>query len=181
MSPTLRRLISMLNIKDCYRIIHGKTKEFSRYYEIQNKQGATRIDRIYASSTLFILQAKYIPLSFSDHWGHIIKIKIHDDITILQCPRPKSDFKIKTKIVDDISFQKEVATSLEYWKYLKEKYDHNILEWWEFIVKKGIRDIAIDHTREQNKENQGKLNLLMLTQLHYGKKSEMGIFLLQIN
>ena len=164
----------MLEIKDCHRVIHGKEKAYSRYYVKQNNLGATRIDRIYASSKLFVIQSEYIPLSFSDHWGQNTKIKIQDDITILQCPRPKTDFKIKPKVVDDIMFQSEISENYEYWEFLKHKYNYNILEWWECIVKVGIKNIAIDHTKKHNKENQGKLNLLILSQLHYAKKIREG-------
>ena len=53
---------------------------------------------------------------------------------------------------------------------LKERYDYNILDWWENLVKPGVKAIIVNHTKHQNKDNQGKLNMLMLSQYIMQKK-----------
>ena len=66
-SPSLKRLIGMLKVKDCHRVIYGKEQHFSRFYKKDTSQGATRLDRIYINDSLFVKKSEYKPISFSDH------------------------------------------------------------------------------------------------------------------
>ena len=93
-----------------------------------------------------------MPIAFSHHWGQTVKIQLTENITTLQCPKPKNDFKIRKEIVDNEEFQEEFIQEYTHWEFLKEKYNYNILEWWECIVKPGIKSIAIKHTKEENKK-----------------------------
>ena len=67
-----------------------------------------------------------------------------------------------------------MKNSLKQWENLRSKYNHNILDWWEYLVKPKIRDIAIFHSREINKSKTGHLNLLILKQLHFSKMVRLG-------
>ena len=74
-SPTLKRLNNLHNLKDTYKKLYPKGKEFSRYYTSKDcNSGATRLDRIYTSSNLTPTYAKYLPHPFSDHYSFITKI-----------------------------------------------------------------------------------------------------------
>ena len=48
------------------------------------------------------------------------------------------------------------------------------MDWWEYLVKPKIREIAIFHSREINKNKTGRLNLLILKQLHFSKMVRLG-------
>ena len=42
----------------------------------------------------------------------------------------------------------------------KNKFNYNTVDWWESVVKPGIKDIAITFTRSHNKSKYGELNML---------------------
>ena len=44
----------------------------------------------------------------------------------------------------------------------KNKLSHNTVDWWELVVKPGIKNIAITFTRIYNKSRYGELNMLYL-------------------
>ena len=50
-----------------------------------------------------------------------------------------------------------------------EKYNYNLIEWWEWVVKPGIKEEAVLKTREINKSSSGKLNMLFAKQIFYHK------------
>ena len=49
-----------------------------------------------------------------------------------------------------------------------------MLTWWEELVKPGIKKIAIDRTKEVNRDRQAQLNLLMMRQYFLTKKVKLG-------
>ena len=49
-----------------------------------------------------------------------------------------------------------------------------VLRWWEIYVKPGIRRIAIQRSKELNKEKRSKLNLLLLNQVYLTNKLQGG-------
>ena len=49
-----------------------------------------------------------------------------------------------------------------------------ILTWWEVLVKPGIKKLAIERTKELNKERKSLLNLLMMRQCYLTKKVQSG-------
>ena len=105
-SPTLKRLINLHELKDTYRTLHPKGKEYSRYYTIkENLSGATRLDRIYTSKHMTIVNAKYLPNPFSDHFCYITSIKTDNYSQKSHVPRPQPSFKIHPKVVDDPDIQ----------------------------------------------------------------------------
>ena len=153
-------------------MLYPNYKQFSRYYSSQERGGATRLDRIYISENEKIISSDYFSVPFSDHWGHWTQIKVNSNIFCKKLPKPKFSFKIKPKIVDDISFQNQVKVSISQWKLLRTK--DNILDWWELLVKPGIKNIAINRTREINKSSTGRLNFLYIKQLYYNKLFHQG-------
>ena len=77
MSPSLTRLTQIFDMKDSYRSLHPTTKIFSHYYHtVQLGQGATRIDRSYNWGQLEVVEAKYVPVAFSDHMAYIVTLSL---------------------------------------------------------------------------------------------------------
>ena len=74
MSKRLQRLTKLKNWQDSYSTLNASALVFSRYYENNMVEGATRIDRSYHFGDMRVAQAWYLPLAFSDHFGLITKI-----------------------------------------------------------------------------------------------------------
>ena len=109
MSPSLKRLITLLGVKDDFRTLHKDLCHFSRYYSKQaSQEGATRIDRIYSSDNLIPISAKYIPAAMSDHMLCEVVLRIKETLEVISIPKPKLPFKIRPSIVDNADFQNEV-------------------------------------------------------------------------
>ena len=54
------------------------------------------------------------------------------------------------KILDSPEFLNELVKNIEKWEALREKYNHNVVKWWEHIVKPGLRELAIMKTKDRN-------------------------------
>ena len=80
MSRGLQRLIKLKNWQDSFRTLNPSAQVFSRYYENNRAEGATRIDRNYHFGDMRVAQAWYLPLAFSDHFGLITKISLADPL-----------------------------------------------------------------------------------------------------
>ena len=55
-------------------------------------------------------------------------------------PKPRPSFKIHPKIVDDPDFQSELKIKLEKWTVNKIKFNFDMVNWWEAVVKPGIKN-----------------------------------------
>ena len=94
-SPTLKRLLNLYNLKDAYKFIYPRGKDFSRYYSNKGNQlNATRIDRIYFSKLLRPTLARYVSNPFSDHHCFITSIMTDDISQKSYVPKPRPAFKI---------------------------------------------------------------------------------------
>ena len=49
-----------------------------------------------------------------------------------------------------------------------------VLTWWEVLVKPGVRNLAIQRTKEVNRERRAHLNLLMMRQSYLTRKVKLG-------
>ena len=49
-----------------------------------------------------------------------------------------------------------------------------VLHWWEGLVKPGIKKLAINRSKELNKEKRSELNLLLLRQSYLTRKLQSG-------
>jgi exonuclease III len=81
MSNCLKRVNKVFDMKDSYRALYPKVQAFSRYYEDTRGQGATCIDRQYHFGNNTVREAKYLPLSFSDHHSFIVTICLPDPLS----------------------------------------------------------------------------------------------------
>ena len=59
MSNGLSRLVKLGDWQDSFRTLHPNSKSFSRYYENQRAEGATRIDRSYHYGMIKVVEAKW--------------------------------------------------------------------------------------------------------------------------
>ena len=95
MSPSLTRLTQIFDMKDSYRSLHPTTKIFSHYYHtVQLGQGATRIDRSYNWGQLDVVEAKYVPVAFSDHMAYIVTLSLPETSYRMISPRSRPLFKV---------------------------------------------------------------------------------------
>ena len=93
-----------------------------------------------------ITNAKYLPNPFSYHFCYVTSIKTDNYSQKLHIPKPLPSFKIHPKVVDDPDFQSEINLELDKWTINKDKYGYNTVDWWESVVKPGIKYIAISYT-----------------------------------
>ena len=162
-SSCLRRLVKIFNWSDSFRILYPQMKAFSRYYEVRGDLRASRIDRQYQWGDIEIIAADHFPVAFSDHFALVTRIKVPAQITKLLCPKARPMFKIKEEVARDQKFQDRVKISMSEWENVR-KHGLPITQWWEYIVKPGIRKIGLERCKEINSDRQSTLNLLLLRQ-----------------
>ena len=174
LSPSLVRLVKTFSFQDSYRILYPSRKCFSRYYETKFGGGASRLDRNYQYGQIMINETKYESIAFSDHMAHILKIDIPE--CIMKCKSPKSRplFKTKPEVVLDEVFQSRLKGAMEQWLDVKKKLGVPVINWWEGLVKPGIRKIAISRSKEMNRNKRGELDLLLLRQAYLARKLQRG-------
>ena len=111
----------------------------------------------------------------SDHMLLEATLELNINFRKLKMPKPKIPFKMRQEIIDDVDFQNEIKEKIDFWNFLRFQYSYDIVEWWELMVKPGIKDIAIEYTKNRNKSNMGYLNFLFMKQLHFSKKVREGV------
>ena len=86
-SNSLKRVVKAFDLLDSFKTIHPKVQAYSRYYGDVRGHGASRIDRQYHWGEITIKEAKYLPLSFSDHYGLVISLILPDHLSRMLSPR----------------------------------------------------------------------------------------------
>ena len=173
MSASLKRLVKTFAWNDSFRSLHPLAETFSRYYESQHGEGATRIDREYHWGDMVILEARYVGIAFSDHLALVITVRLPEQFSRLMCPRSRPQFKAKPEVVRDQLFQQRLKEKFSNWSEVKDS-GLDILSWWELIVKPGLKKLLIQRGKELNKEKSGHLNLLLLKQAYFVLKIQRG-------
>ena len=103
------------------------------YYENNRAEGATRIDRNYHYGEMRIVEAKYLPIAFSDHFSLVPKT-----LSRAVCPKSRSTFKLTPEVIRDPLFQErleEVMLSYNRVREFQGSQTLGILRWWEMLVK----------------------------------------------
>ena len=59
------------------------------------------------------------------------------------------------------------------WREVKD-LGLDVLKWWELVVKPGIKKLAIQRSKQLNKEKNGELNMLLLRQAYLARKLQGG-------
>ena len=132
MSPSLRRLIKLFNLTDSFRSLHPHQKVFSRYFNINGQNGATRIDRSYHWGSVAPSAGWYESVAFSDHLLYIVKLTIPNTMQKILSPKSRPFF-IKPEIILENKFKTDLQTAMMRWKEVKQA-GLNILDWWELVV-----------------------------------------------
>ena len=173
MSNSLKRVVKVFDMKDSFRSLYPKVKAFSRYYGDIRGHGATRIDRQYHFGNITIQEAKYLPLSFSDHHGLVVSICLPDPLTKIICPNGRPTFRLTDAVINDLLFQESLANAFVDWLNIKA-FGMNTLLWWEVVVKPGIRKLGMLRGKQMAKVSRAELNLLLVRQAYLNKKVKQG-------
>ena len=158
---------------DSFRLLYPKLSAYSRYYGDVRGHGATRIDRQYHWGDLTIKEAKYLPLSFSDHHGLVVVISLPDPLSRIICPKGRPSFRLMDEVISDPDFQHSLAEVMLGWQRVKS-FGLDTIQWWEIIVKPGIKKLAMARGRQLNKNKKETLNLLLVRQAYLNKKVKLG-------
>ena len=174
MSPSLSSMTKTFSMVDSFRSLYPSTQTYSHYYHtLHQGHGATRIDRSYHWGRISVIDARYEPIAFSDHMAYIVSLSVPTLSSSSISPRTRPLFKIRPEVIGDKLFQERLADSMKDWEELKH-LGLEVLEWWEIVVKPGIKKLAIQRSKELNWEKRGKLNLLLLQQAYLAKKLQAG-------
>ena len=174
MSPSLKRLISTFSLVDSYRSLYPHTVSYSRYYSRGGGEvGASRIDRSYHWGELQVAESEYEAVAFSDHFAHIVTVKLPDNMGHSISPRSRPFFKVSPEIVMDDVFRAWLQRDMIGWLEVKER-GLAVLSWWEIIVKPGIRRLAITRSKELKKIKRSRLNCLLMKQSFFTRELQAG-------
>ena len=174
MSPSLKRMINVFELKDSFRHLHPNSEEYSRYYSNdRHGEGASRIDRSYHWGHIQVLDTEYVGIAFSDHLAHVVTIALPKNMEKSISPKTRPFFKTSPEVVHDKVFQDRLKVAMEHWKEILNR-GLDILSWWEVVAKPGIKNLAITRSKELNKQKRGRLNALLLLQSFYTKELQNG-------
>lgn len=141
-SPELDALVGALRLQDTWRVLHPRETQFTFFYPT----GRSRLDRIYASSTLQgnIRQVQVLPVFFSDHCSYRCQI-------LLPCqpsPRRRTIWKLNCSLLSDANLAEGF---MDLWNALLLKRQHatSTLDWWVSVVKPAIRSYLILYSKEK--------------------------------
>ena len=105
--------------------------------------------------------------------GHIVSLVLPDQLSRMMCPKTRPTFKIKQDVVKDSLFQERLRDSMENWTEIKS-YGLDVVPWWDLIVKPGVKQLAIQRSKEMNKLKRGEINLLFLRHAYLTRKIQQG-------
>ena len=172
-SPCLTRLINTFSLVDSFRSVSPSSKTYSHYYtRVGGQVGATRIDRSYHWGNIIIEDASYMSVAFSDHFAMIIRMTV-PEISRLLPPLSRPLFKISPEVVFDKVFRDRLVKEMFEWQQVRER-GLDVMEWWEVMIKPGIRKLAIQRSKELNKIKRSRMNCLLLKQSYFTKELQRG-------
>ena len=82
---------------------------------------------------------------------------------------------MKEEVILDKDFQSSLSEAMIGWQRIKS-FGLETIQWWELIVKPGIRRLAMLRGRQLNKDSKETLNLLLVRQAYLNKKVKSGNF-----
>ena len=152
MSPSLARLVKTFNMKDSFRHLHPSSTAYSHFYNTTHHgEGATRLDRSYSWGEVKVIKAWYEPIAFSDHMAYIVNFLLPPQSAKLLSPRSRPQFKIRPEVICDPVFREHLSDAMVDWQQVKD-LGLDVLQWWELLVKPGIRKLALQRSKEINRE-----------------------------
>ena len=87
----------------------------------------------------------------------------------LLSPRLRPMFKVRPEVILDKIFQEQLAESMADWREVKDQ-GLDVLMWWEIVVKPGVKKLAMQRSKEINRQRRGEINLLLIQQAYLAKK-----------
>ena len=120
-----------------------------------------------------MVDAKYEPLAFSDHMAYIVTYTLPALSARIFSPRSRPLFKVRAEVICDNLFQERLSDSMKDWEEMKD-LGLQVLQWWELVVKPGIKKLAIQRSKEMDREKRGELNLLLIRQAYLSRKMQLG-------
>ena len=112
---------------------------------------------------------------FSDHLAYVVNFSIPERMARILSPRSRPLFKVKPEVIKDQLFKERLSQSMLDWEEVHD-LGLDILTWWELLVKPGIKKLAIQRSKELNRERRGELNLLLLRQAYLTRRIQLGQF-----
>ena len=87
-----------------------------------------------------MVEAKYLALSFSDHFAHLIRISLPEPMGRLIGPKSRATFKLRPEVIMDNLFKQRLEEAMQSWERVRyfQGEDTDTLLWWEMLVKPGI-------------------------------------------
>ena len=83
-------------------------------------------------------------ISWSDHLSQIVEIELPISVSKNFCPKNKTIFKISPTVIEDEDFQNHSKEAICHLTEIPRLHEYPILQWWQNLVKLGIRRLAID-------------------------------------
>ena len=158
-------------------MLHPDDLRYSRFYENNRAEGASRIDRCYNFGLMEVKKAIYVPLAFSDHMAHVVEFIVPPNFSKIISPKSRPSFKIRAEVIMDNIYKERLTASFQMWKRVKD-FQHQgsgVLSWWEHLVKPGIRKLALERNKEINRDRKEVLNLLLIRQAYLTRKLQQGM------
>ena len=120
----LTAILESFSLFDSYRSIYPN----NRCYSYARSNTASRLDRIYTSRSLSdsILNASYIPISFSDHYTSAslsFKLQISN-------PKMLTHWKLNNSLLQLSQYREQFIQWIKLWR-AKEFFQHDPLRWWD--------------------------------------------------
>ena len=80
---------------------------------------------------------------------------------------------MKDEVIADQIFQDNLAEAMLGWQQIRS-FGMETLEWWEVIVKPGVKRLAMLRGKQMTKISKEELNLLLVRQAYLNKKVKNG-------
>ena len=140
--PESKQLAEILQL--C-KMFDSHTKLQSKKHTCFGENFSLRIDRIYATSDVNAVSARFLPNQFSDHDTVIAQFDIH-----FQPSRGRGYWKNNVTCFQDNTFLQDFENKWQIWK--KTKNSLGPVEWW-IRVKNKIKRFVIDHSTRLKQES----------------------------
>ena len=121
-SIPLNELLKNQNLQDTWRKIHPNKINYTYHRTLSNIH--SRLDRIYSSQNLNIIDSKILPFQYSDHDA------VFAEFLLSVRTRAPGYWKLNTSILDHETFRIAFQTFWQEWKQQQKDYK-DMSTWWE--------------------------------------------------
>ena len=118
----------------------------------------------YSWGDVKVVKAWYEPIALSDHMAYIINFSLPPQAAKMLSPRSRPQFKTRPEVICDSVFQEHLSDSMADWQEVRD-LGLEVLQWWELLVKPGIRKLALKRSKQINREKKGELNFCFSAKL----------------